>query len=32
MKEQKLDAGVGIEPTAPRYERDELPLLYPAIK
>ena len=27
-----MDAGAGIEPTAPRYERDELPLLYPAIK
>lgn len=27
-----MDAGEGVEPTASHYERDELPLLYPAMK
>ena len=27
-----MDAGLGVEPKASRYERDELPLLYPAMK
>ena len=26
-----MDAGLGVEPRASRYERDELPLLYPAM-
>jgi hypothetical protein len=29
-RKSKMVAGAGIEPTASRYERDELPLLYPA--